>query len=44
MRDTERERQRHRQREKLVPCGEPMQDLIPGPQDHTLSQRQMLNH
>ena len=40
MRDTERERQRHRQREL---AGSPMWDLILGLQDHTLSQRQMLN-
>ena len=38
MRDTER--QRHRQREKQTPHGEP--DM--GPRDHTLSWRQMLNH
>ena len=44
MRYTERERQRHRQREKQDPCGEPNVDSIPGPQDHDLSQRQMLNH
>ena len=24
--------------------GSPMGDLIPGPQDHALSQREMLNH
>ena len=37
MRDTQRERQRHRQREKRVPVGSPMQDSIPGPQDHSLT-------
>ena len=37
MRDIERERQRHRQREKQAHGGSPMQDSIPGPQDHTLS-------
>ena len=37
MRDTERGRIR-------LPQGSPMQDLIPGPQAHTLRQRQMLNH
>ena len=30
MRDTERERQRHRQREKHVPCREPDMGLDPG--------------
>ena len=42
MRDTER--QRHRQREKQDPCREPDVRLDPGPWDHALSQRQMLNH
>ena len=27
-----------------LPAGSPMQDLIQGPRDHDLSQRQMLNH
>ena len=40
---TDRERQRHRQREKQVPHGEPMWDSIPGPRDHNLSRRQTLN-
>ena len=40
MRDTER----HRQREKQAPCGEPDENSIPGPWDHDLSQKQMLNH
>ena len=40
MRDTERERQR----EKQIPAEGPMWDLIPGPQDHPLSRRQMFNH
>ena len=45
MRDTERERQRHRQREKQAPHRQrEMQDLTLGPQDHNVSQRQMLNH
>ena len=44
MRDTARERQRHRLREKQVPCREPDMGLDPGSQDHTLGQRQMLNH
>ena len=40
---TERERQRHRQREKQAPCTEsPMWDSIPGLQDHALGQRQAL--
>ena len=42
-----RKRQRHRQREKQAPCGEPDAGLNPrtaGPQDHGLSRRQMLNH
>ena len=26
------------------PAGSLMQDLVPGPQDHDLSRRQMLNH
>ena len=38
-RHTESERQRHRQREKQAPCGEPDVGL-----DHDLSRRQMLNH
>ena len=29
--ETQKEKQRHRQREKRAPCGEPMQDSIPGP-------------
>ena len=43
MRDTEKERQRHRQREKQSPCREVMWDSIPGLQDHALSWRQRLN-
>ena len=39
MRDTERERQKYRQREEQAPD----MGLDPGPQDHALSQRQMLN-
>ena len=41
---THKERQRHRQREKQAPCGSLMQDLIPGPWEHNLSQRQMLKY
>ena len=41
MEDTQR--QKHRQTEKQAPCRVLMQDSIPGPQDHHLSQRQMLN-
>ena len=44
-RERERERQRHRQKEKQAPPrGSLMWDSNPGPQDHDLSQRQMLNH
>ena len=39
----DRERQRHRQREKQAPCREPDADSIPGLQDHTLGPRQVLN-
>ena len=42
---TQRERPRHMQRQKQVPCGaRPMWDTIPGPRVHALSQRQTLNH
>ena len=41
--ETQRERQRYRQRERQAPAGNLMQDSIPGPQGHALSQRQMLN-
>ena len=41
MRD--REMQRHKQREKQL-VESPMQDYIPGPQDHALRRREMLNH
>ena len=44
MKDTERERQRHRQREKQAPGREPDVGLDPEIKDHTLSQRQALNH
>ena len=30
--EKQRERLRHRQREKQAPCGEPMRNSIPGPQ------------
>ena len=43
MRDTHREAERYRQREKEAPCRDLMWDSIPGPQDHDLSQRSMLN-
>ena len=43
MRDTERGRDTVRGRSRLS-AGGPMQDLIPGPRDHDLSPRQMLNH
>ena len=36
------ERQRYRQREMQAPYGE--WNSIPGPRDHALSRRQMLNH
>ena len=39
-----RERQRHMQREEQASCEEPVWYSIPGPRDHHLSQRQMLNH
>ena len=39
----EKERQRHRQREKQAPCGELDGGLEPRTQDYDLSQRQMLN-
>ena len=42
--EREREAQRHRQREKQVPCtGSPMWDSIPGLRDHALGQRQAPN-
>ena len=31
MRDTEKKRQRHRQREKQAPCGEPDAEIDPSP-------------
>ena len=43
MRDTERERQRHRQRRSRLHAGSLMWDLIPGLQDHALGWRQALN-
>ena len=43
MRDIERGRAIDRGRSRL-PVGSPMQDMTPGPQDHNLSQRQMLSH
>ena len=43
--------ERHRERgrdtargKNRLPAGSPMWDLIPGPQDYALSQRQMFNH
>ena len=43
MRDTDWERQRHRQREKQAPLREPDAGLDPWPQDHDPSQRQVPN-
>ena len=43
MRDTQRGRDIGRGRSRL-PSGSLMWDWIPGPRDHDLSQRQMLNH
>ena len=43
MRDTQRGRDTGRGRTRL-PVGSPMQNSIPGPRDHALSQRQMHNH
>ena len=43
MRDTERGRDIGRGRSRLL-VGSLIQDSIPAPQDHDLSQRQMLNH
>ena len=43
MRDTERGRDIGRRRSRLR-AGNLMQDLILGPGDHNLSQRQVLNH
>ena len=42
-RHTQRERKRHRQKEKQAPCREPMWDSILGLWDHALSWRQDLN-
>ena len=39
----ERGRDTGRGRSRL-PAGSPMRNLIPGPRDHALSRRQMLNH
>ena len=47
MRDTERERDRDTdtdRRRSRIPVGSLMWDLIPRPQDHDLSQRQMFNY
>ena len=41
--ETQREGQRHRQREKQALCKEPNAGLDPGPWDQALSRRQMLN-
>ena len=43
MRDTERDRDIGRGRSRFL-VGSLMWVLIPGPRDHDLSQRQMLNH
>ena len=39
-----KERGRYRQREKKAPAGRLMRNSIPGPWDHVLGLRQMLNH
>ena len=46
MRDLEKERQRHRQKEKQVPCREPNADLILGLQNHPepKADAQLLSH
>ena len=47
MRDTERERQRHRWREKQAPCGEPDVELdprIPGLRPELKADAQPLSH
>ena len=43
MRNREREAETARGRSRL-PAGNPMWDLIPGPCDHNLSQKQTINH
>ena len=43
MRDTERERQRHRKMEKQAPHREPDAELDPSTRDHALSPRHMPN-
>ena len=42
-RDTQREAETQAKGEVGFLWGSPMWDSIPGPRDHTLSQRQMLN-
>ena len=44
MRDTERQRWRHEQKEKQAPYGDRDGDSIPGPWGNVLSQRQTVNH
>ena len=44
MRDTQSERQRHRQREKQAPCREPDMGLYPGLQDQDPELQAALNH
>ena len=44
MRDTQRESRDIGRGRSRLPVGSLMQDLIPGPWDHDLSQRQTLNH
>ena len=44
MRDTQRERQRHGRGRSRLHAGSPIGDSIPGPWDHNLSQRQVLNY
>ncbi|XP_072688837.1 triadin isoform X19 [Canis lupus baileyi] len=42
--ETQRGRQRHRQKEKQATHGRLLRDSISGPQDHAMSRRKMLNH
>ena len=44
MRNTEKEAETLAEREADSLQGSPMQNSIPGPQDHALSRRQMLSH
>ena len=42
--ETQRKRQRHNRGRSRLPVESLIHNSIPGPQDHELSQRQMLNH